>query len=369
MSETGNHPLVPDYYRDDRSAAWPGAGGEVSPYASFDLPRPDLEPVGQVDALMADPEIAGYLRGNGPGAWNGRRFRNALLGFFVTALVLGAVFFLTPGNLFRSYAPPPPQNTPKPQPYPEVAGLPILFRDSIRDINAEIADGNRWQGAFTKLRDFLAESENGKLDAPADLLLWARQEMLVILASKEIPPNSYPDAYPDEVFQAMTELREKTGGLSSPFPFRAGSAYARILSSRPLPRDKTGAQKHNERLTNLMESIRAAHPNILDNNRELLAIEAEAHIRQFPRRYSPGDQFLDYHWRRSAHDILRLYELAGKNDPGVRQIDRRRWQAAYRFFDMTLFTWDPKRIGRIKTARLDGVDYTREQIRKELEKL
>lgn len=368
MTDPNSNPLVPE--REFGTGSYPtqrSVTGEASPYSGFQLPVTDLKPLPQVDALREDPEIAGYLQDNSPKDWNRRRLAAAGIGFILTLAALAAVFVFAPGNMFRTYAPPPPRDTPKPQPYSDMAALPILFRDAVRDINMEIGDGNRWQYAFDKLRAFLADADAGKISPPDDVLRWARQEMLVILASKEIPPGGYPEAYPDDVFARFRESADAGG--ESALPFRGGSAYARILASRPISKDRKDAAEQQERLTGILEALRAAHPELLDNNRELLAIEAENHIRQLPREYVSGDQYLDYHWRRSAHAIVRLYDLYGRRDPSVRQIDRRRWNAVYHYFDLTLFTWDPKRIGRLKSIRLDDTDYTREQIRRELENL
>lgn len=364
MNDTGLNPLVPDPHFNAAITPAGNSAGELSPYASFDLPLSDLTPEPQLDALRIDPEIAGYLQDNSPRAWTRQRLLKTGAGFILTGIALAALFFLLPGNMFRSYMPPAPRDTPKPQPYPDPSSLSILYRDNIRDINAAIGEGNRWRSVYDKLHALLADVESGKIEPPDTVLRWARQEMLVVLASKEIPPGSYPDTYPDEVFDGLT------GILDQPeIPYRAGSAYARILWSRPFPREREAAGAKHAELTGILEALRAAHPGRLDNNRELLAIEAESHIRQFPDRYTAGDTYLDYHWRRAAHAILRLYELYGKRDINVRRIDRRRWQAVYRYFDLTLFTWDPKRIGRIRTARLDGVEYTREQVKKEIENL
>lgn len=368
MTDPHNQPLVPE--REFGTGNYPAersANADVSPYSAFDLPETDLNSIPQVNALLEDAEIAGYLRGNTPKTWNRNRLLKTGTGFLLTAAALFAMFILTPGNVFRGYSPPAPRDTPKPQPFADAAGLPILFRDAVRDINAEIGDGNRWQTAFDKLRAFLADADSGKIAPPDDVLSWGNQEMLVILASKEIPPGMYPETYPDEIFDNFRDLSDKQNNPAP--PFRGSSAYARILASRPTPKDRDDASAKRKRLTGIIENIRAASPEILDNNRELLAIEADNHILQFPREYTPGDQYLDYHWRRAAHAIIRLYDLYGKRDQAVRQIDRRRWNAVYRYFDLTLFTWDPKRLGRLKTARLDGVEYSRDQIRKELEKL
>lgn len=365
MDYSGNQLLVPE--PEDDANRLPGpATPEASPYAVFGLSDKEMQPKPQLQALMDDPEIAGYLQDNNPKAWTRQRLYKAGIGFAVAAVGLMLLFFFAPGNLFRTYTPPPPRDTPKPQAFADTAELPILFRDSIREINAEIDNGNRWQTAFDKLRAFLAEATHRKINPPNNLLLWAHQEMLVILASKEIPPGAYPLSYPDEVFD---EFKTLVADTPDPMPFRGGSAYARILISRPEPKEKEEAAAWREKATDVLESLRAAHPTVLDNNRELLAMEAEAHIRQFPKEYVEGDQYLDYHWRRAAHAIVRLYELYGSRDPAVRQIDRRRWQAVYRYFDLTLLTWDPTRIGRLKSIRLDGNEYTRVMIKQELDRL
>lgn len=369
MTDDGPPPLLPEREQNpDRLPSPPhaaGATGEMSPYLPFNLPEPDLKAVPQLDALRADAEIAGYLQDNSPRAWTGRRFARAVIGLALTAAALAAVLFFVPGNALRAYSPPPPRDTPKPQPYHDTAALPILFRDSVREINAEIGDGNRWLAAFDKLDAFIARAKDGSIDPPPEVLLWAEQEMLVILASKEIPPGAHPQGYADLVYGDFREnLPEKT---DDPIPFRAGSAYARILAARPLQKDREASAKQQKQLVDLLEQLRAVHPDLLDYNRELLAVEAETHVRLFPKEYVPDDRYLDYHWRRAAHAIVRLYDLYGKRDPGVRQIDRRRWQAVYRYFDLKLFTWDPKKIGRLKSIRLDGAEYSREEIRRILE--
>lgn len=343
-----------------------GAAFMPSPYDAFNVKDGDRDSVVQVEALLADPEIAGYIKGNADTAWNRRRIAQCAIGFVVTAACLATLIFFLPGNMLRSYRPPAPQDNPKPQAYADMSTLPILYREGIREINDDIAAGNRWKGAFEKLRAFIGDMDAGKIDPPEELRVWAYQEMLVILASKEIPPDAYADDYPDAINRKLDNALVVT---SAPVPFRAGAAYARVLASRPTPKDEAGARSRREGLIDVLERLREENPELLDKNRNLLTIEAEQHILQFPPEYSADNRYLDYHWRRSAHAILRLYDMYGKRDAGVRQIDKQRWQAVLRYFDFTLFTLDTKRLGRLKSIRLDGSDYTREQVRAELEAL
>lgn len=336
----------------------------LSPYDAFLVPDAERENVPQVEALLADPEIAGYIRGNTDTGWNRTRVMHTLAGFAATALCLAALVLFLPGNMLSGHKPPVPQDTPKPQPYPDAAMLPILYRDTIRDINADIAAGNRWQAAHDKLRRFIADAEGDKTDPPRELRTWALREMLVILASKEIPPAAYTDEYADSVHAGL----QADAGAQAP-PFRAEAAYVRLLAARPAAKDAGEAQANRDRLIAVLEKVRGEYPDLLDKNRELLTIEAEQHILRFPAEYGEDNRSLDYHWRRAAHAIVRLYDLYGKRDPAVRQLDRRRWQAVDRYFNFTLFTLDTKRLGRLKEINLDGFTYTRGQVRAELENL
>lgn len=348
--------------------ALPGpASNDIAPYAGLNLPAKELDCVAQVDALRADPEIAGYLRGAGQEPWTRKRYNKAFAGLAITAGLLLAVYALLPGNLFSRYRPPAPQDTPKPQPYAAVAETPILFRESVRDINADLQSAARWRAAFEGLKTLADSGESGGIEPPPELRLWAYQEMLVMLASRELPPGLYSEDYADELYAGIERLLA-ANPQEAP-PFRAASAYARILASRPRPKDAEERRAGLEATAALIETLRAEHGPLVDGNRDLLIAEAETHIALLPREYEAGNRYLDYHWRRAAHAILRLYELYGRNDAAVRQLDRQRWRAVYRYFDYTLLTLDTKRLGRIASARLDGVDYTRADIRAKLDEL
>ncbi|MDR1744991.1 MAG: DUF1232 domain-containing protein [Planctomycetota bacterium] len=62
-----------------------------SPYGAFPLPSAERDPVNQMDALLADPEIAGYIGGNAGNSRTGARARRGVAGFgdplFWTALL------------------------------------------------------------------------------------------------------------------------------------------------------------------------------------------------------------------------------------------------------------------------------------------
>jgi hypothetical protein len=240
----------------------------------------------------------------------------------------------------------------------------MLYRDSVRDINADIAAGNRWQGTYDKLRRFITDAEENPAASPPDVRVWALQEMLVILASKEIAPDAATDDYVDVVRESLL-----SAAAGQPAPFRAEAAYAKLLAARPTLKDAGREKERQTRLVAVLDGLRNEYPDLMDRNRDLLTIEAEQHILQFPKEYGEDNRRLDYHWRRAAHAIVRLYDLFGKRDPAVRQLDRRRWQAVDRYFAFTLLTLDTKRLGRLGEIRLDGTVYTRGQVRGELEKL
>lgn len=348
--------------------ALPGPdGNDVLPYAGLNLPATELDCVAQVDALRSDPEIAGYLRGAAREPWTRKRYNNALLGLAITAGLLLFAYALFPGNLFSRYQPPAPQDTPRPQPYAAVSETPILFREAVREINADLQSVPRWPSVFDRLQDLADSADSGGIEPPPELRLWAYQEMLVMLASRELPPDLYQEEDADLLYAGLERLLADTTGEAP--PFRAGSAYVRILAGRLLPKDAEERRAGLETTAARIEALRAEHGELVEGNRDLLTAEAETHIALLPREYEEGDRYLDYHWRRAAHALFRLYELYGKNDAAVRRLDRRRWEAAYRYFDYTLLTLDAKRLGRIASARLDGVDYTRADIRTKLDGL
>lgn len=348
----------------------PGAsspnGNELGPYEGLSLPARETQSVRQLDALMADSEIAGYLGESGHRPWTRQRYIAALVGLGVTACLLVAVFLISPGNMFSRYRPPAPQDTPKPRPYPALSETPILFRESVRAINADMESGARWRPAFEKLRELLGSLQGG-VEQPRELRVWAYTEMLVMLSSRELPPDLFSEEYADSVHGELIRFLETSP--EEPRPFRADMAYVRILANRTRSADAALERTKLEAMAALIESIRAAHGDKADDNRDLLMAEAGTHTALLPPEYDEGNRALDYHWRRAAHAILRLYELYGLNDADVRRLDRRRWEAVYRYFDYTLFTLDARRLGRIASARLDGIDYTRAEIGAKLEKL
>ncbi|MCD8351152.1 MAG: hypothetical protein LUC93_11135 [Planctomycetaceae bacterium] len=341
--------------------------GDLSPYAGFSLPEGGVEPVPQRRALEADPEIAGYLHDTGHAPWTRKRYITALTGLAVTAALLVVVYIVAPGSLFSRYRPPAPQDTPKPQPYPNLPSVPILYRETVRSINADLESGTRYGAAFATLQTLIDDDGADAIRPPVEVGIWAREEMLVLLASREVPPDRYTEAYADEVYASLIRLAAERPDTA--YPFRGGAAYARVLASRPLPKDAGEARVERERTAALIETLRAENPAATDNNRDLLVAEAETHIALLPDEYISGDRRLDYHWRRAAYAIGRLYTVFGQSDPVIRTLDHRRWEAVYRYFDYTLFTLDTSRIGRIESARLDGVDYTRADIRAKMEEL
>ncbi len=341
--------------------------GELSPYAGFSLPEGGAEPVPQRRVLEAVPEIAGYLHGARYEPWTRRRYLTALTGLAVTSALLAFVYIVAPGSLFSRYRPPSPQDTPKPQAYANIQSVPILYRETVRTINADLESGARYGAAFAGLQALIDETGSEAIRPPVEVGIWAREEMLVLLASREVPPDRYTEEYADEVYAGLLRLADERP--DTPYPFRGGAAYARVLASRPLPEDADEARSGRERTAALIETLRAENPSATDNNRDLLVAEAEAHIALLPKEYTSGDRRLDYHWRRAAFAIGRLYTVFGQSDPVVRNLDRRRWEAVYRYFDYTLFTLDTSRIGRIDSARLDGVDYSRADIRAKMEEL
>ncbi len=349
------------------SAPATGSYPNVNPYQPFPLEPGDLENIGQLDALRGDPDIGGFLKNDAARPWDARRLGRALAGFLATAAAVFLLYFFYPGGLFTHYSPPVPEVTPKPQPFLNAGDLSILYRDNVREINQLIAGDRQWQRVYEKLAAFIADDSGGKTVLPQDLALWSREEMLVVLASKELPPSSFPENYPDEVY-AQLERDGKRFGVT--LPFRAEAAYARLLADRPLPKkDKEAVRKRAADTLAVLERMRENHPDLLDKARDLLLLEAEQHIHLFPGDYSPGDRYLEHHWRRSAAALVKLYTLYGQKDRDLRQLDRMRWQAVLRYFDFTILTWDTSRMGRLKSIRLDGKDYTREDIRRELEKI
>ena len=335
-----------------------------APYAEFSIPEAEQEPVSQREALLSNPEIAGYLGGDGAHTTPRNRLFRSGMGLLITALLLTGLFIFLPGNMFHAHITPVPYDTPKPQPYAGVAALPILFREQVRDVNDSIQSG-KWQSAFAGLRALVDETESGKGTLPSELRAWSLEEMLVILASRELPPDSVPAGYRERIFDEVDSLYAESRETPS---FRSGSARIRLLDERPVPAAGRERQEDND-IFSALEKVREDHPDLMDKNRDILLIEAERHIEAFPGEYAQGDRYLDYHWRRAAHAINRLYDLFGKRDPAARELDRKRWQAVYKYFDFTILTLDTSRLGRLKNIRLDGTDYTREQVRREIERL
>ncbi len=344
-----------------------GVPPNLNPYQPFALNPEDCENVSQLEALQNDPEIGGYLKGDGARPWDGKRLTRAGAGFAATVAAVFLLFTFYPGGLFARYTPPTPEVTPKPAAFPNAADLSILYRDSVKDINQLIASDRQWQKVYEQLNRLIADDTGGKAGLPQDLALWSREEMLVVLASKELPPTSYPDNYPGEIF---TQLDRDGKRFGVPLSFRSLAAYARLLSDRPLAKsDKDALRKRAADILAVLERIRENYPELLDKNRDLLMLEADQHVNLFPKDYSPGDRYLEHHWRRAAAALVKLYTLYGQKDRDIRQLDRKRWQAVLRYFDFTILTWDTSRMGRLKSVRLDGKDYTRDEIRRELEKI
>lgn len=361
---------LPEKSDDDPDTAViiaPGSGhaavhrAEDAAYAAFPLPDEELLPVPQVQALLKEPEIAAYLKsGGGP---TSRRVRRIGAFFLVSLAVLLLVYWLPPWNMLYRYRPPRPAETLKPTPY--AGGIPLLFRDRIRSINDDIAAGDRWGAVFGKLSSLVDDIDAGKVEAPKDMATWARSETLVAMASKEVPPTAYAESYPETVFAGFMRPDPRNAGTA--LPYRAGAAYVRLLQSAPRGKDNAGEAER--RVQEAFERLRSEHGRRVDADGDLLAIEAHNHIAAIPKEYTPNDRLLDYHWRRAANAIDRLYALHGKNDPQARSLDRSRWQAVFRYFDLTLLTWDVDRLGWRKTVTLDGAEYTRDDVKKILERL
>lgn len=340
-------------------------GGEIrpaaaEPYQPFSLSNGELEEIQPLQALLADSEVAGYLNSGAAGAaWSPARLRRLGLGLIAFLALLIPLLFLPGWKMLAGYSPPPPADTPKPQAF--AGNVTLAFRDRIRDINSDVQAGNRWRPAFEKLRALFDAGE----EMPDDLRVWVDSELLVTLASKEIPPDAYDETLPDRVLADLqSRLAAEPGAV---LPFRAAAAYAAVLHS--LPASKENAAEREAAMLAILERLRSDHPVLMDKNRDLLFLEAQQHIAAFPAEYAPQDRHMEYHWRRAAHAIDRLYSLYGSRDGQVRGLDRRRWETVYKYFDFTLLTLDMNRLGRLKTIQLDGKDYSRDDIKHILEQL
>lgn len=343
----------------DYRIAPPVAG---SAYAGFDLPAGDLATVPQFLALQKDPEIAAYLKSGNGEEPPSRRARRGIAFFLFAAAILLAVYLLPAWSMFSRYRPTLPAETQKPAPY--AGDVPLLLRDRIGGINADIAAGDRWRPAFAKLSALVDDLDAGKISAPEELRRWARCETLVAMASKEIPP-SYPDAYPERVFGGLVHAVAQDPDFV--IPYRAGAAYVRLL--RSAPQTEATARDADRRILEALERLRSEHGRRLDADRELLGIEAKCHIAAIPKEYTPNDRYLDYHWRRASHAISRLYSLHGTSDAQAKSLDHARWRTIAGYFDLTLLTWDVERLGWRKTVVLDGKEYSRDDVAKILEQL
>lgn len=344
-------PVAPDVVRE----LTPGSGSE--PYADFQLVESDIADIPQIQALFDDPDIAPYLRHGGSPADSRKRGLKAGIGLVASVAVLLALYLLPHWNMFAGYTPPPVAETPKPISF--TGKVPFALQERLKSIHADIADPARSQPAFDQLRTLVADADSNAIELPPELEEWARSELLVAMASRAIDPSSYDEAYPEQIFSGLAELPDRPPGPA--FSFRAGAAFTKILHSLP-PGKKDAATARENRLLEVVERLRVDYSPLLDKDRELLTIEAECHIAAFPSQYSQKDRHLDYHWRRAAHAIGKLYEQYGKSDAATRSLDKKRWQAVLRYFDLTLFTWDVDRIGWLKSITLDGREYTKQDV-------
>lgn len=344
--------------RDDELPSPIGEGGHpawAAPYAGFQLPAEETASVPQFGALLEDPEIAGYLKQGGEGGWTARRTRRLLLGFLIFVGACAAMYVSRRWTMFHTYRPPPVVETAKPMPFTEF--VPLLFRERIRSINADIASGDKWPSVFDKLAALVNDIDAGGIDAPADIRLWARSETLVAMASREVPPKAFAESYPDRVFRGLAHSLPDADAV---LPFRAEAAYVQLLNAAP--RNPENTREADRKLLIAVELLRRDHGKRLDSSRDLLAIEAKAHIALFPPEYPANNRDLNYNWRRASHAVNRLYTMHGTSDPQTRSLDRKRWEAVSRYFEFTLLTLDYGRLGRLKTVSLDGEEYTQEQV-------
>lgn len=347
---TGREPLA----AAERGSALPDV---YLPFAET-LPPAMTEAVSPLDALGEDPEIAGYLKHPASGKKSDCRKR-ALLGFVLCAGALFCAYWLPGWRLLERYVPPPVRETPKPREY--AGDIPLRFRDEVLDINADIAAGDRLRTVFAKLRRFDETSRNAAPPPPREMSLWANTELLVALASKDLPPRIGAGGVADRTYDSVVALCGTAPEL--PVPFRASTAYAEILHAR-LAGNAADAGGDGERLAGVLEEMRDAHSAAMDGNATVLAIEADAHIMAFPATYAEGDDALDYHWRRASHALGRLHAVLGADNPVTRGLEAKRWKAVHAYFDVTLLTLDWNRFWRLEKVTLDGRDYTRDEVEK-----
>lgn len=334
-----------------------GRSGVPEVYSSFtseELPPAKLEKIAPLAALETDAEIAGYLK-HGSAA-NAGRGKKIVIGFAACAISLFCLYWIPSWSVLARFVPPPPRDTPKPHEYR--GEIPLQFRDVVSEINAEILAGDKWRAAFAGLKSFIDSSRDAPVPPPRELLGWAYTEMLVALASGDLPPDSGDDLRADMVYDDLVGLAAEAP--KEPIPFRAAAAYVRALQARS--GERTWREEDSERLITVLERMRDEHATQMDGNGEALAIEAKRHILALPREYRADDRHIDYHWRRAAHAINRLHALGGELEPVRRSLDRERWSIAYGYFDITVLTGEWNRFWRLKKIRLDGREYDRAQI-------
>lgn len=329
--------------------ARPEFGAEA--YVPFGLPAEELLPVAPLDALLADPDVGGYLRSRRGGTGRtGSRVLRALAGLAVSSVLLALLVLLPDWRMLPNHVPLRPADTQKPLRY-DASPFPAL-RDQVRAINADIDAGNRWASVFSRLAALAREESTA---ADRGVQTWARTELLVSIASKDIAPDSANDTLADETFSSLA--------AAPPVSFRAFSAYARILHAAPSSDEKNAA------LLRVVEDARGGYPEKMDASRDMLVIEAERHIAAFPPDYEENGRVLDYHWRKAAHALDRLAALA-PGDAQVLSLNRRRWESVYRYFDFTLaLTLDLNRIGWRESIQLDGKRYDKQMVKAILKEL
>lgn len=342
----------------------PGADLTPTAYAPFGLADSDLEKVSPREALREDGGIGPYLKTSAPDGNAARLRLRAAVGFLVFAAALFCLYAFPEWRLLgHRYAPPTVRETPTPQAF--TGNVPLQFREAVEGINNDIEAGDRWRSVFDKLTALTADLREASPKPPRELPLWAATEALAAVASRNLPPGVASQELPGRLFGEIAALSEEEPKI--PVPYRAASAYAKILHGG-LGGNANRAEALEPLLT-LLERVREEHAAALNKDAEMLAVEADSHVLSFPATYAAGDPGLDYHWRMAAHAVNLLYAKLGGGSPVARALDRKRWEAVYAYFSLTLFTMHWEEFWRLEKIELDGRTYTRDGIQDILEKL